>query len=115
DPSSDGPVIQKAVERALANNVGLKDVLSLVSDFRKRDNETPVVLMGYLNPIERMGYQTFTDAAVAAGVDGVLTVDMPPEESHEFLPMLKQAGIDSIFLVAPTTREERARSICEHT
>lgn len=115
DPSSDGPVIQRAVERALANHVGLKDVLSLVSDFRKSDNETPVVLMGYLNPIERMGYQTFTEAAVAAGVDGVLTVDMPPEESHEFLPMLKKAGIDSIFLVAPTTREERARNICEHS
>lgn len=115
DPSSDGPVIQRAVERALANNTSLKDVLALVSDFRKDDDKTPVVLMGYLNPIERMGYQAFADAAVEAGVDGVLTVDMPPEESREFLPMLKKGGIDSIFLVAPTTREERARSICEHS
>lgn len=113
DPSSDGPVIQRAVERALANNTSLRDVLEIVADFRKTDVSTPVVLMGYLNPVECMGYQAFTDAAVVAGVDGVLIVDMPPEESHDFKEILDKTDLDSIFLVAPTTSDERAKRICE--
>lgn len=115
DPSSDGPVIQRAVERALANHTSLRDVLSVVKQFRELDKQTPVVLMGYLNPVEHMGYSKFVESAREAGVDGVLTVDMPPEESHELLVLQKAAGIDSIFLVAPTTREERARNICNHS
>ena len=115
DPSADGPVIQRAVERALARGTSLRDVLALVADFRKENDSTPVVLMGYLNPIECLGYQAFADAAVQAGVDGVLTVDMPPEESHELKQVLDAAGLDSIFLVAPTTREERARNICRQS
>lgn len=112
DPSSDGPVIQRAVERALARGTGLRDVLTLVSRFREEDQATPIVLMGYLNPVERMGCRPFARAAAQAGVDGVLTVDMPPEEAHELLEALKGAQLDTIFLVAPTTREERARRIC---
>ncbi len=112
DPSSDGPVIQRAVERALARGTSLRDVLQLVTDFRRDNNTTPVVLMGYLNPIECMGYRAFADQAVAAGVDGVLTVDMPPEESHDLMTALKQAGLDSIYLVAPTTSDQRAETIC---
>jgi tryptophan synthase alpha chain len=113
DPTSDGPVIQRAVERALANNTSLRDVLHLVADFRTTDDSTPIVLMGYLNPVECMGYQAFTDAAVAAGVDGVLIVDMPPEESHDFNAILDKTDLDRIFLVAPTTSDERAKRICE--
>ena len=112
DPSSDGPVIQRAVERSLKNGTSLRDVLGIVLEFRKTDDTTPVVLMGYLNPIERMGYQAFTDAAVAAGVDGVLIVDMPPEESHDFKVILDKTSLDSIFLVAPTTSDSRAKRIC---
>ena len=112
DPSSDGPVIQRAVERALARQTSLRDVLEVVSQFRQDNDKVPIVLMGYLNPIECMGYEAFAQAAQSAGVDGVLTVDMPPEESGEFRQVLEQAGLDSIFLVAPTTREERARTIC---
>jgi len=112
DPSSDGPVIQRAVERALANNTSLRDVLATVACFRETDQETPVVLMGYLNPVECMGYQKFVDASVAAGVDGVLIVDMPPEESHDLKVILDATAMDSIFLVAPTTSEERAKRIC---
>ena len=113
DPSSDGPVIQRAVERSLARHTRLKDVLALVSRFREENQQTPIVLMGYLNPIECMGYQHFTDRAVAAGVDGVLVVDMPPEEAHELLQIIHRSELDCIFLVAPTTREARARRICE--
>lgn len=113
DPSADGPVIQRAVERSLKNNTSLREILELVSQFRKIDNDTPVVLMGYLNPIESMGYQTFADTAATAGVDGVLIVDMPPEESHDLLEILTPGPLDTIFLVAPTTREDRARTICE--
>ncbi|MDT8397851.1 MAG: tryptophan synthase subunit alpha [Pseudomonadales bacterium] len=112
DPSADGPVIQRAVERALAKHTRLRDILPLVAEFRKENTTTPIVLMGYLNPIECMGYQAFANQAVAAGVDGVLTVDMPPEESHDFMQVLAATPIDSIFLVAPTTSEERAEAIC---
>jgi len=113
DPASDGPVIQRAVERALRKKTTLKGVLSLVSRFRERDLDTPVVLMGYLNPIECMGYQTFAEAARSAGVDAILIVDMPPEEAHELLEASRQAGLDCVFLVAPGTSEARARKICE--
>ncbi len=113
DPASDGPVIQQAVERALAKNTSLRDVLALVSRFRQKNQQTPVVLMGYLNPVEIMGYRHFAEAAREAGVDGVLIVDMPPEESHELLEAIRDTELDSIFLVAPTTREARARRICE--
>lgn len=115
DPSSDGPVIQRAVERALAGRTTLKDTLAVVSRFRENDGETPVVLMGYLNPIEYMGYRAFTEQAAAAGVDGVLVVDMPPEEAHELHAILKVSELDTIFLVAPTTTEERAGRICRQS
>lgn len=113
DPSSDGPVIQRAVERALARHTSLRDVLATVTRFRDTDPDTPVVLMGYLNPVECMGYQAFADAAVAAGVDGILIVDMPPEEAHDLKVVIDNTAIDTIFLVAPTTSDERSRRICE--
>lgn len=107
DPMADGPVIQAADERALAHHVSLHDVLDMVAEFRKQDQTTPVVLMGYLNPIEMMGYTAFADRAGEAGVDGVLVVDMPPEEADEFSPIMQQQQIDIIYLVSPTT--DRAR------
>lgn len=107
DPMADGPVIQRASERALAHHTSLRDVLAMVAQFRDQDNQTPVVLMGYLNPIEIMGYQTFADAAQQAGVDGVLTVDLPPEEGDEFLPAMRAHGLDPIYLLAPTSTAER--------
>ncbi len=112
DPMAEGPVIQKGHERALASGMSLKQVLELVREFRTSDNSTPIVLMGYANPVERMGYAQFADAAVAAGVDGLLTVDIPPEEAHDLNAELKRVGIDNIFLLAPTTTDERARQIC---
>ncbi|GJM14337.1 MAG: tryptophan synthase alpha chain [Pseudohongiella sp.] len=114
DPSSDGPVIQRGVERALAKGTTLKQVLELVAQFRERDAETGIVLMGYLNPIEIMGYEAFGEAASAAGVDGVLTVDLPPMEAESLNVVMRAHGIDTIYLVAPTTREERVASITEH-
>lgn len=113
DPMAEGPVIQKGHERALASGMSLKNVLSLVQTFRQTDNKTPIVLMGYANPIERMGYAAFADAAAAAGVDGLLTVDIPPEEAHDLNTELKRVGIDNIFLLAPTTTDMRAKQICE--
>lgn len=107
DPMADGPVIQRASERALAHKMSLSKTLGLVSDFRRQDAITPVVLMGYLNPVESMGYQTFVSLAREVGVDGVLTVDMPPEESEELLPLLRDAGIDPIFLLAPNSTPDR--------
>lgn len=115
DPSSDGPVIQRAVERALAGKTTLKDTLAVVQRFRATDTTTPVVLMGYLNPVEFMGYQVFADRAVAAGVDGVLIVDMPPEEAHDLHAILKRSELDNIFLVAPTTTDTRAEAICRES
>ena len=111
DPMADGPVIQAAFERALEHHVSLHDVLDMVADFRQQDHKTPVILMGYLNPIEIMGYQAFARAAEQAGVDGVLTVDLPPEESHELVEELKRLQIDPIFLAAPTTSESRLEKI----
>ncbi|WP_227368719.1 tryptophan synthase subunit alpha [Halomonas sp. M20] len=114
DPMADGPVIQKACERALKYNVRLTHILAMVEEFRQQDNETPVVLMGYLNPLERMGLQAFAEQANASGVDGVLVVDMPPEEADEIAPLFKEHHLHSIFLVAPTTSKERAATICDH-
>ncbi len=113
DPMAEGPVIQKAHERALAAGMSLRQVLDLVREFRSTDNITPVVLMGYANPVEHMGYAQFADAAVSAGVDGLLTVDIPPEEASDLNVQLKRVGIDNIFLLAPTTTDVRARQICE--
>ncbi len=111
DPMADGPVIQRSSERALARGVGLRKVLDYVAEFRKRDSKTPIVLMGYANPIERMGEATFIERAVAAGVDGVLVVDYPPEESHDFASALRTAGMDPIFLLAPTSTDERIAAV----
>lgn len=114
DPMADGPVIQKACERALKHGVRLSHLFEMVREFRQTDTTTPVVLMGYLNPMERIGLAAFSEQAAAAGVDGVLAVDMPPEEAEELGPLLKSHGLASIFLVAPTTSEERAATICAH-
>ncbi|MCB1671900.1 MAG: tryptophan synthase subunit alpha [Gammaproteobacteria bacterium] len=111
DPSSDGEVIQKGAERALARGTTLLQVIDLVAQFRTTDPDTPVVLMGYLNPVEILGYEQFVNSASEAGVDGVLLVDMPPTESPPLAGMLADAGLDLIFLVAPTTSETRARLI----
>ena len=113
DPMADGPIIQRASERALANGVTLTDVLELVRRFRTTDQQTPVVLMGYANPVEAMGYEAFAKAAVAAGVDGLLTVDTPPEEADEMVACLKQYNIAPIFLLAPTTPETRIAKVGE--
>lgn len=113
DPMAEGPVIQKAHERALKHNTSLRATLDIVKQFRQTDNKTPVVLMGYANPIERMSYAVFADNASAAGVDGVLTVDLPPEEAAALNVELKRVGMDNIFLLAPTTTADRARQICE--
>ena len=107
DPMADGPVIQRASERALKYKVGLRDVLQMVAEFRNKDATTPVVLMGYGNPIEAMGWPIFAKRCAEVGVDGVLTVDFPPEESHEPFEHLQAHGIDPIFLIAPTTNEAR--------
>ncbi|AFJ03648.1 Tryptophan synthase alpha chain [Methylophaga frappieri] len=114
DPSSDGPVIQKACERALQNDVSLNHVLEMVKQFRDKNQTTPIVLMGYANPIEAYGYEAFAEKASVVGVDGVLTVDMPPEESDLFREQLEKHEIDTIFLVAPTTSEQRMKLIAQH-
>ena len=111
DPMADGPVIQRASERALANGTGLKDVLAVVRAFRDRNATTPIVLMGYANPIEAMGLGVFADRARDAGVDGVLVVDYPPEEAGDFAKQLDERGIAPIFLVAPTTPETRIDAV----
>jgi len=113
DPMADGPVIQRAGERALGAGMTLGGVLDLVARFRADDATTPVVLMGYLNPIEAMGYERFAAAAREAGVDGSLVVDMPPEEATELLEALDRQGVDPIFLLAPTTSQARVTAICE--
>ena len=112
DPMADGPVIQHASERAIAAGVGLADVLGWVAQFRQRDADTPVVLMGYLNPVEIHGYGRFAAEAVAAGVDGVLLVDCPLEESAVLAP-LREAGLRQILLAAPTTAPERLAALCK--
>jgi tryptophan synthase alpha chain len=111
DPMAEGPVIQKGHERALKHNVSLTSSMALVEQFRQQDTQTPVILMGYANPIERKGYEIFANAAVAAGVDGVLTVDLPPEEASALNTQLKKVGLHSIFLLAPTTTSARIQEI----
>ncbi|MFQ1063576.1 tryptophan synthase subunit alpha [Bordetella trematum] len=111
DPMADGPVIQRAAERAIAQGMGLGRVLDTVAEFRRDDSHTPVVLMGYANPIEAMGQQVFVERASAAGVDGLLVVDYPPEEMDAFAGMLEGAGIAPIFLLAPTSTEARMQAV----
>ena len=115
DPMADGPVIQQAGEQALAAGVGMKQVLAMVREFRERDDKTPVVLMGYANPVERYDLKNGADAfvrdAAAAGVDGILIVDYPPEECEGFAAKLRGAGMDLIFLLAPTSTDERMRQV----
>jgi tryptophan synthase alpha chain len=111
DPMADGPTIQRSSERALRNGTSLRDCLAFVAEFRDADATTPVVLMGYANPVEAMGYDAFADAAAAAGVDGVLVVDYPPEESADLHGRLKKRGLDSIFLLSPTSVDERMDSV----
>ena len=111
DPMADGPVIQRASERALAQHVALSDVLAIASDFRGANATTPIVLMGYANPIEAMGVTAFADRAKAAGVDGVLVVDYPPEEAGDFAALMVERGIAPIFLLAPTTPEARIAAV----
>lgn len=107
DPMADGPTIQRASERALAQGMSLRKVLRIVSQFRAEGDETPVVLMGYANPVEAMGAEAFAAAAAAAGVDGVLIVDYPPEECVEFAAKIKSVGLDPVFLLAPTSTDQR--------
>ncbi len=113
DPAAEGPVIQAAHERALANGVTLKKVLADVATFRQQDQDTPIVLMGYLNPIEHMGYAAFAKAAAQAGVDGCIIVDLPYEESRDLCDELRTNAIDLIFLIAPTSSDERIKHMCE--
>ena len=113
DPMADGPVIQRASERALLHRVSLQDVLDLVRRFRETDDRTPVLLMGYLNPIEVMGYETLANRANDAGADGFLVVDAPPEESHDLVAALREKDLDLVFLLAPTSTEERIAKIAE--
>ncbi|MEX1073930.1 MAG: tryptophan synthase subunit alpha [Burkholderiales bacterium] len=111
DPMADGPVVQRSGERALRHGVGLGDVLGMVRDFRHQNSQTPLVLMGYANPIESMGTGRFVRAAKEAGVDGVIVVDYPPEECTQFAELAKANGIDPIFLLAPTSTEQRIREV----
>jgi len=113
DPMADGPTIQRASERALKHHVSLRNVLQMVADFRQQDHRTPVVLMGYGNPIEAMGWEVFAQRCAEVGVDGVLTVDFPPEESHDAFQYLDKHAIDPIFLLAPTTREARVKEVAK--
>jgi tryptophan synthase alpha chain len=113
DPMADGPVVQRASERALAQGVGLGDVLNLVAQFRRRNAKTPIVLMGYANPVEAMGVAAFSDRARDAGVDGVIIVDYPPEEAGEFAALLRARDVAPIFLIAPTTPEARIEAIAD--
>ena len=111
DPMAEGPVIQHAMERALVHHVSLSQVIDMVAEFRREDTETPVLLMGYLNPVEVMGYEHFVNRAHAAGVDGVLLVDLPPEEADDLLAHTRPVGLDVVFLVSPTTTDRRIGQI----
>ena len=114
DPMADGPTIQRACERALSQNVSCSDIFNLVKGFRTKNKETPIVLMGYLNPIERMGYESFAQSANMAGVDAVLVVDLPHEEAEEVINIFKKHNLESIFLVAPNTKIERIKKISKY-
>lgn len=111
DPMADGPTIQRSSERALGRGAGLRYVLQAVAEFRQRDAQTPVVLMGYLNPVEIHGYARFAQAAVAAGVDGILLVDLPPEEADAVLQVFNEAGLALVLLASPTTSEARSQRL----
>jgi tryptophan synthase alpha chain len=111
DPMADGPVIQRSGERALRQGVGLADVLGMVRGFRRENSQTPLVLMGYANPIEAMGAERFVNGASEAGVDGVIVVDYPPEECVQFAALAKARGIDPIFLLAPTSTAKRIEAV----
>ncbi len=113
DPMADGPTIQRASERALKNGMSLRGTLEIVAEFRKTNPQTPVVLMGYGNPIEAMGWETFARRCAEVGVDGALTVDFPPEESHEAFEHLQRHDIAPIFLLAPTTTEVRIAQVAK--
>lgn len=113
DPMADGPTIQRSSERALQHHIGLKDVLTMVTEFRKTNAVTPVVLMGYANPVEAMGHANFAMAAKKAGVDGVLIVDYPPEECDEWVHRLEEQEIDPIFLLSPTTPKTRVEEVAK--
>ena len=114
DPMAEGPVIQLGHERSLDNGTSLRDVLDMVREFRRSDDATPVLLMGYANPVMHMGYVQFADTAAAVGLDALLTVDIPPEEVEDINTELQRVGVDNIFLVAPTTPEERIARIVAH-
>lgn len=111
DPMADGPVIQRSSERALKHGVSLRGVLGFLAEFRKTDRDTPVVIFGYANPIESLGVERFADAAKSADADGVLVVDYPPEEAGELVQALDARGLDTIFLLSPTTTDERLERI----
>ena len=111
DPMAEGPVIQRACERALAHGVGIRDVFNYVAEFRKTNQATPVVLMGYANPIERIGPEAFIANSQAVGADGAIVVDYPPEECEDFAAAMRAAELDLIFLLAPTSTEERIRQV----
>jgi len=111
DPMADGPVIQRASERALEHKMSLRRTLAIAMEFRKTNQHTPLVLMGYVNPIEAMGYEDFANAAQRADIDGVLTVDLPPEEAEECAALLKARDIDPIFLLAPNSGDERIKKM----
>ena len=113
DPMADGPTIQRASERALAHHVGLSHVFKMVKTFRENDDKTPIILMGYANPIEAIGAETFVERAKTSDVDGIITVDYPPEECVEFTKLLKEKNIDSIFLLSPTSELDRVKLIIE--
>ena len=113
DPMADGPVIQAACERALAKGATLRQIIDMVANFRETNQSTAVVLMGYMNPIERLGYGEFAELASKAGVDGVLTVDLPPEEAKDLVQALRQHEMDAIFLLSPTTPSSRIKKVAE--
>jgi len=113
DPMAEGPVIQRACERALKFGIGIRDVFAIVAAFRKTNDHTPIVLMGYANPIERIGQQAYIDAAKEAGVDGTIVVDYPPEECEEFAQSMRANGLDLIFLLSPTSTEERIEQVAK--
>ena len=113
DPMADGPTIQRASERALAKGMRMRTVLALVAEFRSTNANTPVVLMGYANPVEAMGLERFAEQAAQAGVDGVLIVDYPPEEAVRFGTAMKGKGMDPIFLLAPTSTDARVAQVAE--
>jgi tryptophan synthase alpha chain len=113
DPMADGPVIQRSSERALKHGVSMKDVLGWIADFRKTDDATPVVVFGYANPIESMGLERFADTARSAGADGALVVDYPPEEARPLVELLDARGLDTVFLLSPTTTDARLAEVAK--